>query len=193
MASEEKETSGNSCSDRPQLSQGKGMKSYLEHLREGRRKAGLGYRYYYTAQKQSTPMVFCWYDGRHIAAIIVKDGGIRFTLKTNKGRLVVDKTDLQFAYRARSHGKVNQAIRLDDQIRSMKNQPVKEITQRHLIPDDTLQQCQQEDKRLQLTLRGGEVLEGRIEWFGAYDIKLELETGKSVVVFRHAVYRHTVI
>ena len=42
-------------------------------------------------------------------------------------------------------------------------------------------------------MRGGEVLEGRVEWFGAYDVKLELASGRSVAVFRHAVLRHEVL
>jgi len=193
MTTENPETRGDLPSDHPTPPTGRGKTSYLEHLREGRQKAGPGYRHYTQARKQGIPMVFCWYDGRHIAGIIAKDGGYTFTLKTNKGRLVVDKTDLQFAYRAQSYGAVTQAIRLDERVRSLKNPPVKEIAQRHAIPDETLQQCQQEGKRLRLTMRGGEVLEGRIEWFGAYDIKLELATGKSVVVFRHAVYSHAVV
>lgn len=193
MTAKNQEISGDRRSDHPGYPTGKTKPGYLEHLREKRQKAGPGNRYYLMALKQGTPMVFCWYDGRHIAGIIAKDGGYTFTLKTQKGRLVVHKTDLQFAYRARSHGKVSQAIRLDEQIRSMKNPPVKEIAQRHPIPDETLRQCRQEGKTLRLTMRGGEVLEGRIEWFGGYDIKLELATGKSVVVFRHAVYSHNVV
>ena len=43
-----------------------------------------------------------------------------------------------------------------------------------------------------LVLRGGEVLTGRVEWWGGFDIKLERPTGQSVVVFRHAVYNHEV-
>ena len=75
----------------------------------------------------------------------------------------------------------------------MKNQPIVEISQRYRIPDKTLQECQNEEKRLRLKMRGGEVLEGRIEWFGSYDIKLDLATGKSLVVFRHAVYSQEII
>ena len=190
MTTENKKTSGD---PRPDPPKGKGKKSYLLHLLEGRRKAGPGEQYYRAALNHGVPMVFCRYDGRHMAAIIVKDGRITFTLKTNKGRLVVDKTDLQFSYRARSHGEVNQAICIDEQIRSMKNDPIKEIDQRYQIPDEVLQRCLEEGSKLRLTLRGGEVLEGRIEWFGGYDIKLDLATGRSVVVFRHAVYSHTII
>ena len=75
----------------------------------------------------------------------------------------------------------------------MKNKPIIEIDQRYQIPDEVLQKCQDEGSQLQLTMRGGEILEGRIEWFGGYDIKLDLATEKSVVVFRHAVYSHEVI
>jgi sRNA-binding regulator protein Hfq len=138
-------------------------------------------------------MVFCRYDGHQIAGIIAKDGGYTFTLTTPTGRLVVDKTDLQFAYRARSHGAVSQAIRLDEGIRALKHPPLKKPSDRYRLPDEALQQCQASGNWLRLTMRGGEVLEGRLEWFGGYDIKLELATGKSVVVFCHAVYSHAVI
>jgi sRNA-binding regulator protein Hfq len=194
MTAENKDTSRDPRSDCPDSPEGKGRKIFLEHLRGKRQKGGRGNQYYFTALKHSVPMVFCRYDGHSIAGTIAKDGGYTFTLKTKEGhRLVVDKTDLQFSYRARSHGAVTQAIRIDEQIRSMKNPPVEEISQRYHIPDETLQRCQEEGNRLRLTMRGGEVLEGRIEWFGAYDIKLELATGKSVVVFRHAVYSHEVV
>ena len=114
--------SGNPHSE---LSQKK--KNYLLHTLEGRRKAGLGERYYYTALKHGIPTVFCRYDGQQIAAIILKDGRTRFTLKTGGGRLVVDKTDLQFSYRARSHSEVNQGIRIDERIRKMKNKPMERV------------------------------------------------------------------
>jgi sRNA-binding regulator protein Hfq len=138
-------------------------------------------------------MVFCWHDGHHQAGIIAKDGRYTFTLTTQEGRRVVDKTDLQFAYRARSHSGVSQAIRLDERIRALKHPPLKKPSDRYRLPDEALQQCQASGNWLRLTMRGGEVLEGRIEWFGGYDIKLELATGKSVVVFCHAVYSHAVI
>ncbi len=190
MTAENKETRGDPRSDHPMK---KGKKSYLLHVLERRRKAGPGDRYYYGVLKRGDPMVFCQFDGRQVAGIITQDGGYTFTLTTKKGRLVVDKTDLQFSYRARSHAEVNQAIRIDERVRKMKNEPVKEIAQRYQIPDEALQEGQASGSRLRLTMRGGEVLEGRLEWFGCYDIKLELSTGKSVVVFRHAVYSHAVI
>jgi len=194
MTPEEKPSGGSPAQDPPAPPKGKGKKSYVEHLREGRRKAGPGDRYYYAALKHSVPMVFCRYDGRQIAALIDKDGGYTFTLMTKKGRLVIDKTDLQFSYRARSHGEVNQAIRIDERVHNRKNPPAKERpSERYQIPDEGLQHCLEEGNKLRLKLRGGEIIEGRIEWFGAYDIKLELATGKSVVVFRHAVYSHEVI
>ena len=190
MTTENEETSGGLRSDRPAR---KGKKNYLLQVHERRRKAGPGAQYYYTTLKHSIPMMFCQHEGRHIAAIIAKDEGTRFTLTTTEGRLVVNKVDLQFSYRARSHGEVNQAIRIDERIKKMKLQPLEEPSERYQIPDKVLQQYQESGGKLRLTLRGGEVLEGRIEWFGAYDIKLDLATGRSVVVFRHAVYSHAVI
>jgi len=135
-------------------------------------------------------MVFRHYDGQDILGTITKDGGTQFTLKTVHGRQVIKKIELQFSYRARSLGAVHQAIEMDERIKSLALRPVVEITARHLILDATLTRCREEGNRLPLQMRGGEILEGRVEWFGAYDIKLELSTGRSVVVFRHAVYQH---
>ncbi len=193
MTPDEKPSGDSPAQDTPDHPKGKGKKSYLLHLLEERRKAGPGAQYYYTTLKHGIPMVFCRYEGHHMTAIIAKDGGIRFTLKTQKGRLVVDKIELQFSYRARSHGEVNQAIRIDERARKMKNEPIKEPSERYQIPDEGLQECLEEGDKLRLTMRRGEVLEGRIEWFGGHDIKLDLATGRSVVVFRHAVYSHEVI
>lgn len=193
MTPEEKPNGDSPDQDPTEHPKGKGKKSYRANVLKERQKSGPGAQYYYTSIRHSIPMVFCRYDGRYMAAVISKDGRITFTVKTKKGRLVVDKTDLQFSYRARSHAEVNQAIRIDGRVQKMKNEPIKEIDQRYKIPDEVLQKCRESGNQLRLTMRGGEVLEGRIEWFDTYDIKLDLETGKSVVVFRHAVYSHEVI
>jgi len=66
------------------------------------------------------------------------------------------------------------------------------VEERHHIPDEKLFSCQRKGQKLKLTMRGGEMLEGRVEWFGAFDVKVELSTGRSVVVFRHAILRHAV-
>ena len=138
-------------------------------------------------------MIFRRFDGQDILGILLKDGGYTFTVKTAQGRRVIPKIELQFSCRARSLGEVHQAIKIDERIKSLANPPLVKSTGRYEIPDEVLQKCLEEENKLRLTMRGGEVLEGRIEWFGAYDIKLDLATGRSVVVFRHAVYSHSVI
>jgi len=132
MTTENKETGGAAC---PELSKGKEKKNYLLLTLERRRKAGLGARYYHTALENGIPTVFCRHDGQHIAAIIFKDGRITFTLKTSEGRVVVEKTDLQFSYRARSHGEVNQAIRIDERVQKMKNKPIIDAPDKKRLTD----------------------------------------------------------
>ena len=177
----------------PERARSRSKKEVLEQVRERRLKAGAGDRYYYAALRNDIPMVFRRFDGQDILGILLKDGGYTFTVKTAQGRRVVRKIELQFAYRAGSLGAVHQAIGIDERVKSLANPPLVKPTGRYEVPDETLQRCQEEGSRLRLTMRGGEVLEGRIEWFGGYDIKLDLATGKSVVVFRHAVYSHAVI
>jgi len=177
----------------PKRARRRSKKEVLEQIRERRLKAGAGDRYYYAALKHDIPMIFRRYDGQDTLGILIKDGGYTFTVKTAQGRRVIRKIELQFSYRARSLGEVHQAIKIDEHIKSLANPPLVKPTGRYEIPDEALQRCREEGNKLRLKLRGGEVLEGRIEWFGCYDIKLDLATGRSVVVFRHAVYSHEVI
>jgi len=164
--------------------------AFLQQLKEGRKKAGPGAAYYFQALQRKTLMVFRCYGGEDLEGIILKDGGDRFTMRVDEKRTAVWKTDLQYAFKADSREGVKQAVSIDEEVQRQNMQPVIPIVERHHIPDEELFTCQRKGLRLRLTMRGGEMLEGRVEWFGAYDVKLELVTGRSVVVFRHAIYRH---
>ena len=167
-------------------------KRYIDRQRENRKKAGQGNIYYYRALKESIPLVFRGYD-QDFVGTISKDGGIRFTLKLASGRKVLDKIELQYTCKAHSYEKVNQAVQIDENVKRLELKPIIEIEERYKIPDKDLKRCQEERHKLRLTMRGGEILEGMVEWWGGYDIKLELATKRSVVVFRHAVYQHEVL
>ncbi len=167
--------------------------AYMQRLREGRKKAGPAVTYYGQAMQKKTVLVFRRYGGKDLEGIVLKDGGDRFTLRVEERRTVVWKTDLQYAFKADSREGVEQAVRIDAGVQKQGLQPVISATERYHIPDKELLSCQRRGLRLRLTMRGGEVLEGRVEWFGAYDVKLELASGKSVVVFRHAVLKHEII
>lgn len=164
--------------------------AYIQRLKEGRKKAGPGAAYYSQAMKNKTVLVFRCYGGEDLVGIILKDGGDRFTLLVDGSRKAAWKTALQYAFKAESRAGVEHAVRIDEGVQRQGLQPVIPIAERYQISDADLFSCQRKGYRLRLTMRGGEVLEGRVEWFGAFDVKLELSTGRSVVVFRHAVYRH---
>jgi sRNA-binding regulator protein Hfq len=165
---------------------------YIKKLQEGRKKAGPGLIYYERAVQTKTVLVFRCYGGEDLTGIIHKDGGDRFTLHVDERRKVVWKTDFQYAFKAESREGVEQAVQIDEEVRKQGLQPIIPAAERYHIPDKELLSCQRKGLRLRLTMRGGEALEGRVEWFGAFDVKLELASGKSVVVFRHAVLRHEV-
>ena len=167
--------------------------AYLRKLRANRQKAGQGAVYYTTATQKGLPLVFRTYDGKDLVGIILKDGAVRFTMRHQQGRIVVEKTDLQYTCKASSYTEVQKAVQVDEEVRSQRLEPVLLVQCRYQIPEEDLRVCQQQKGcLLVLTLRGGEVLEGQIEWWGSYDIKLKLATRRSVVIFRHAVYRHEV-
>ena len=167
--------------------------AYIQRLKEGRKKAGPAAAYYLQAMKNKTVQVFRCYGGEDLVGTISKDGGDRFTLLVDERRKATWKTALHYAFKAESRAGVEQAVYIDQEVHRQGLQPVIPIAERYHIPDEELFSCQRKGQQLRLTMRGGEVLEGRVEWFGAYDVKLELSTGRSVVVFRHAVLRHEVL
>lgn len=179
------------------LTRKKGEKSrkrvYIQKMQEGRKKAGPGLTYYLRAQEKQIVMVFRCYGGEDLEGIILKDGGDRFTMRVDEKRTAVWKTDLQYSFKTESRSGVEQAVSIDEDVQRQNLQPVIPIVERYHIPDEELFSCHRKGHQLRLTMRGGEVLEGRVEWFGAFDVKLELFTGRSVVVFRHAVFRHVVL
>ena len=169
------------------------MRAYIQRIQEGRKKAGPGGIYYYQAIEKKTPMVFRCYGGQDIVCTISKEGMDRFTLLADGKREVVWKTALQYVCKAQSREKVEEAVKIDEEVMGRNLEPILPMAERYQIPDKDLLTCKRKGHWLRLTMRGGEVLEGRVEWFGAYDIKLDLATRRSVVAFRHAVYKHAVI
>jgi hypothetical protein len=167
------------------------LEAYQQRKKADRVAAGPGAGYYFRAKKHKIPLVLRRFDGIDINGVIVQDWGERFVLRDRRGfTSEIDKNDLQYTCKTSSAAEVKEGILTDASIRMEKLQPIFLRKDRYQIPDSDLP----EGRLLQLTLRGGEIVEGRIEWSGKFDIKLELShTGKSVVVFRHAVYRHKLI
>ena len=106
MTSADEQGSKPKAPDSPEPSKKESQKKlYAKRLHENRKKAGQGNVYYYRALKENIPLVFRGYD-QELVGTIFRDGGIRFTLKLASGRKVVDKTELQYTFKARSHEEV---------------------------------------------------------------------------------------
>jgi len=167
------------------------LQAYLEKKRADQIAAGFGGRYYYTARKHEIPLLLRQFDGQDIHGVILKDWGDRFLVKDRKGfTRKIDKINLQYCCKASSAADVKAGIRLDADVQKKKLEPIIPRKERYQIPDSNLEP----GRLIQLTLRGGEILEGRVEWFGKFDIKMEISrTGRSAVVFRHAVYQHRLL
>ena len=137
-------------------------------------------------------MVFASYSGR-IPAVIIR----RFTydldlLINGRERKRINKLDMTYCYKQSHESKVLQHISYDEEVKALNLQAIETQAERYHVEDQVLLQCYRERTPVTLTMKGGEVFDGVIDWFSKYEIKVEFPTRKSIVAFRHAVYNFKV-
>lgn len=95
------------------------------------------------------------------------------------------KLKMKYFCRASYVHKVLSLLTFDPQWRDNQEMPNPDPEQRYQIPNEILQ----EGNLVEVTLGGGEVFKGLVNWASSYDIKLlvSAQPKASVVVFRHAV------
>jgi len=67
------------------------------------------------------------------------------------------------------------------------------MRERYKIRGQRLKRARAEQLGIRLVLRGGEIIEGSIDWFNPYEIKVEFSSGGNVIVFRHAAYDFAIL
>jgi len=149
---------------------------------------GYGRLYINKQIKKKTPMVFELYDGR-MPAVIIR----RFTydldlLIDGSGRKRINKLDMKYCYKRSHESKVLPEISYNEELKALNLQPTENKAERYDIDDQLLLQCYRERTPITLTMRGGEVFSGVIDWFSKFEIKVEFPSRKSIVAFRHATY-----
>jgi len=149
---------------------------------------GYGRLYINKQIKKKTPMVFELHDGK-ISAVIIR----RFTydldlLINRRERKRINKLDMKYCYKQSHESKVLSEISYNEEVRAMNLQPTENKAERCQIDDQVLLQCYRERTPVTLTMMGGEVFSGLIDWFSKFEIKIEFPSRKSIVAFRHALH-----
>ena len=133
-------------------------------------------------------MVFVTYDGP-VEASIAKRLCYDLDLNVNGEVERLNKLPIKYMFKKEDQEAVNARILLDDRVRAMRLPPLKPRVERFRIDTRLLVYARRKDLPVRITTRGGEVLEGSIDWYSYFEIKLRFgKNAPAVVLFRHAVY-----
>jgi len=148
---------------------------------------GYGRLYINKQIKKKTPMIFELYDGK-ISAVIIRR--FRYDLDLLIGgnkRKRINKLDMKYCYKQSHDSRVLPEVSYNEEVKALNLQPTENKAERHIIDDHILLQCYRERTPVTLTMAGGEVFNGVIDWFSKFEIKIEFPSRKSIVAFRHAI------
>ena len=154
--------------------------------------------------KFKTPMVFELYT-ESICCTVKQLLKYDLNLLCGKDIRQIHKLDIKYCYKQEYEQSVKANIRYDEDVKSQSLEPLKPMKERYQIQDTPLQKARRDKAKIRLILRGGEIIEGTIDWFSPYEIKVEFSEGSSiplhpdrsgsrdrpkgnVIAYRHAVY-----
>ena len=129
--------------------------------------------------------MFQTYD-RAIEAVIVKRLTYDLDLLVDGEKERLNKLPIKYVYKKKDEPGVTANLTYDDAVLAKKLEPIKPRKERMQIDTRQLAFARQHHLPIRITLRGGEVFTGLIDWYSHYEIKMSVSEDVSVVVFRHA-------
>ena len=135
-----------------------------------------------------TSMFFALYGAVQLPATVLEMTLSNLTLNNNGSEQQVPKTDVKYCYKDIDAEKLQAAVGINEAVKAQQLAQLRDDTQACEIDTEAVRQARKNGSPIEITLREGEVFRGTIDWVSAYEIKLILENGAKVVIFRHAVY-----
>ena len=135
-----------------------------------------------------TSMFFALYGAVQLPATVLEMTLSNLTLNNNGSEQQVPKTDVKYCYKDIDAEKLQAAVGINEAVKAQQLAQLPDDTQACEIDTEVVRQARKNGSAIEITLREGEVFRGTIDWVSAYEIKLILENGAKVVIFRHAVY-----
>ena len=130
-------------------------------------------------------MIFETYEGT-VEAIVQKRLTYDLDLIVDNEKVRLNKLPIKYMYKKKDGDGVRGNLALDDKLRAKGLDPIKPRKERMQIDTRQLAFARQHRLPIRITLRGGEVFTGLIDWYSHYEIKMSVAEDISVVVFRHA-------
>ena len=141
-------------------------------------------------QKQirlQTSMVFGLYNHEQCSMTISEFTQSTFTLQGDEDTQEIPKSDVKYCYKAEDADGMQALMRYDEKIRSQKLKPIDAQAECYQINTREIQLARKEEYPIEVIMREGEIFRGLVDWVSPFEIKMVLENGSKVVVFRHAI------
>ena len=135
-----------------------------------------------------TSMFFALYNHVQLPATVLEMTLSSLTLNSNGREQHITKTDVKYCYKDIDAERVQVSFDIDDTVKAQQLKQLTSDVQAPEIDTEAVQRARKNGTAIGVTLREGEIFRGIIDWVSPYEIKLILENGAKVVIFRHAVY-----
>ncbi|RKU17737.1 hypothetical protein C6500_14100 [Candidatus Poribacteria bacterium] len=139
-----------------------------------------------------TSMFFALYNHVQLPATVLEMTLSSLTLNSNGSEQNIAKTDVKYCYKDIDAERVQASVDSDDTVKAQQLTQLTPDVQAPEIDTEAVQHARKNGTSIEVTLREGEIFRGVIDWVSPYEIKLILQNGAKVVIFRHAVHNLTV-
>jgi CspA family cold shock protein len=141
-------------------------------------------------QKQiefQTDMIFGLYDHQYISVTIQGFNKYGFILRIDSEDLEISRRSAKFCYKVQDAEKLQAILRYNETIRDRQLGPVESPEEGFQIDTQQLVAARENRVPIEVTMREGEVFRGCVDWESLNEIKLVLENGSKIVLFRSSV------
>ena len=135
-----------------------------------------------------TSMFFALYSHVQLPATVLEMTLSTLTLNSNGTEQQVAKRDVKYCYKDVDAERVQASVDIDDAVKAQQLTQLAPDAQAPEIDTEAVQHARKNGTPIEVNLREGEIFRGTIDWVSPYEIKLILENGSKVVIFRHAIY-----
>jgi sRNA-binding regulator protein Hfq len=142
-------------------------------------------KYFFKQLRAKEKLIFVAYPGR-IEGVIERIN--KYELRLKERDELLPKHDILFLYKPGASKAVEQGLTIDEKVVKEQLEPLIKLTERLEIPEDVLKKSFNEKRQIEITLRNGQVLKGRIHSYGIYSIRLELNKDSRVIIMRPNIY-----
>lgn len=148
----------------------------------------IGRKYFGKHIKEKTEFIFNFFKDAPFSARIIKNKPYEFTVAKNKDEQEqVKKLSIKYIFKKPASEFVKSKTNINEKAKSQKRNPSEKIRDRLKIDSDKLVDAYLNKKMVEVTLLGGEMFRGAVNWFTKYEILFRISEKTSLILFKHAI------